>query len=79
MAERAGLPCVPHSANLTLVTLFSLHLMGALSNAGPYVEFCIEPTAHYPWQAGLFSPPLEPRRPWPGRRHQPGLARGGRV
>jgi L-alanine-DL-glutamate epimerase-like enolase superfamily enzyme len=59
MAEAAGLPCVPHSANLTLVTVFSLHMMGAIANAGPYVEFSIEPSAgYYPWQAGIFTPEL---------------------
>jgi L-alanine-DL-glutamate epimerase-like enolase superfamily enzyme len=58
MAEAAGIPCVPHSANLTLVTVFTLHLMGALQSAGPYVEFSIEPTSYYPWQEGIFSPPL---------------------
>jgi L-alanine-DL-glutamate epimerase-like enolase superfamily enzyme len=36
--------------------------MGAIENAGPYVEFSIEPTSYYPWQEGLFSPPLEARR-----------------
>ncbi len=61
MARDAGLPCVPHSANLTLVTVFSLHMMGAIANAGAYVEFSIEPTAYYPWQQGLFSPALEAR------------------
>jgi L-alanine-DL-glutamate epimerase-like enolase superfamily enzyme len=61
MAEAAGIPCVPHSANLTLVTVFTLHLMSALANAGPYVEFSIEPAAYYPWQEGLFSPPLVAR------------------
>jgi L-alanine-DL-glutamate epimerase-like enolase superfamily enzyme len=62
MAKAAGLPCVPHSANLSMVTVFSLHLMGAIENAGPYVEFSIEPTAdYYPWQADLFSPALEAR------------------
>jgi L-alanine-DL-glutamate epimerase-like enolase superfamily enzyme len=62
MAEEAGLICVPHSANLTLVTVFSLHMMGAIANAGPYVEFSIEPTAdYYPWQAGIFTPELEAR------------------
>ena len=62
MAKAAGLPCVPHSANLSMVTVFSLHLMGAIENAGPYVEFSIEPTSdYYPWQAGLFSPALEAR------------------
>ncbi|MDH3474932.1 MAG: mandelate racemase/muconate lactonizing enzyme family protein [Rhodospirillales bacterium] len=61
LAEAAGLPCVPHSANLSMVTVFSLHLMGALANAGPYVEFSIEPSEYYPWQEGLFSPALEAR------------------
>jgi len=62
MAEAAGLPCVPHSANLSLVTVFSLHMMGAIPNAGPYVEFSIEPTAdYYPWQEGIFAPELKAR------------------
>src|SRR5262249_7406658 len=39
MAAEAGLSVVPHSANLSLVTVFSLHLMAAIPNAGPYVEF----------------------------------------
>lgn len=58
MAAQAGLPCVPHSANLSLVTVFALHMMGAIPNAGPYVEFSIEPTA---WTDGLYSPAFEVR------------------
>ncbi len=61
MAAKAGLPCVPHSANLSLVTVFTLHMMGALENAGPYVEFAIEGLDYYPWQDGLFTPALEAR------------------
>jgi len=61
MAKAAGLPCVPHSANLSLVTVFTLHMMGAIENAGPYVEFSIEPASYYPWQEGIFSPALEVR------------------
>ncbi|NJN81211.1 MAG: mandelate racemase/muconate lactonizing enzyme family protein [Caldilineaceae bacterium] len=56
MAEQAGLPCVPHSANHSLVTVFTLHMMGAIANAGPHVEFSIEPT---PWVSDLFTPVLE--------------------
>jgi L-alanine-DL-glutamate epimerase-like enolase superfamily enzyme len=57
MAEASGLPVTPHSANLSLVTVFTLHIMGALANAGPYVEFSIEPNAgYYPWQEGLYDP-----------------------
>jgi L-alanine-DL-glutamate epimerase-like enolase superfamily enzyme len=58
LARAAGLPVVPHSANLTLVTVFALHLMGAIENAGPYVELSIEPDEYYPWQRGLFEPEL---------------------
>jgi L-alanine-DL-glutamate epimerase-like enolase superfamily enzyme len=59
MAEAAGLPVTPHSANLSLVTIFTLHLMAALPNAGPYVEFSIEGADYYPWQEGLFSPAFQ--------------------
>ncbi len=55
MAAEAGLPCVPHSANLSMVTLFTLHMLAAIPNAGPHLEFSIEPTG---WAEGLFSPPL---------------------
>ncbi|HIB90089.1 TPA: mandelate racemase/muconate lactonizing enzyme family protein [Candidatus Poribacteria bacterium] len=55
MAQVTGKSCVPHSANLSLVTVFSLHMMGAIENAGDYVEFSIEPTA---WTENLFSPIL---------------------
>lgn len=41
MAAERGLPCVPHSANLTLVTVFTLHLLGAIPNAGPYLEYSV--------------------------------------
>ena len=61
MAAAAGLPCTPHSANLSMVTVFTLHLMGAIANAGPYVEFSIEPSEYYPWQVGLFEPALAVR------------------
>jgi L-alanine-DL-glutamate epimerase-like enolase superfamily enzyme len=59
LAKEAGLLCMPHSANLSLVTVFSLHMMGAIENAGPYVEFSIEPSSSYPWQVGMFDPALE--------------------
>ena len=55
MAEERGIPCTPHSANLSLVTVFTLHLVGAIPNAGPFVEFSIETT---PWTDGLFTPAL---------------------
>ncbi len=60
MAAERGLPCVPHSANLSLVTVFTLHLMAALRNAGDYVEFSIEESDWISeWIEGLYSPGLE--------------------
>jgi L-alanine-DL-glutamate epimerase-like enolase superfamily enzyme len=54
MAHRAGIPCTPHSANLSMVTMFTMHLLGAIPNAGKYLEFSIEEADYYPWQYGLF-------------------------
>jgi L-alanine-DL-glutamate epimerase-like enolase superfamily enzyme len=42
MGQKAGKLVVPHSSHLSLVTLFSLHFMAAVPNAGPFVEFTIE-------------------------------------
>ncbi len=58
MAAEAKLPCVPHSANLSMVSVFTLHLLAAIPNAGPHMEFSIEPT---PWAQGLYAPALEVR------------------
>lgn len=61
MAQRAGMPITPHSANLSLVTVFTMHVMLALKNAGPYVEFSIEGEEYYPWQYGIYEPMPEAR------------------
>ncbi len=50
------LPCVPHSANVSMVTVFTLHMLAAIPNAGDYLEFSIEPTE---WARGLYEPALE--------------------
>ncbi|MGQ0428461.1 MAG: mandelate racemase/muconate lactonizing enzyme family protein [Gammaproteobacteria bacterium] len=54
LAAGAGLPCIPHSANLSMVTLFTMHLLRAIPNAGSYLEFSIEGADYYPWQQELF-------------------------
>jgi L-alanine-DL-glutamate epimerase-like enolase superfamily enzyme len=54
MAADAALACTPHSANLSLVTIATLHLLAALPNAGPYLELSIEGVDYYPWQSDLF-------------------------
>lgn len=54
LAAEAGLPVTPHSANLSLVTICTMHLLAALPNAGKYLEFSIEGPDYYPWQEGLY-------------------------
>ncbi|MCY3879261.1 MAG: mandelate racemase/muconate lactonizing enzyme family protein [Rhodobacteraceae bacterium] len=54
MARRAGMSVTPHSANLSLVTLCTMHFLKALPNAGKYLELSIEDGEYYPWQEGLF-------------------------
>jgi len=54
LAEAAGLPVTPHAANLSLVTMCTMHLLGAIPNAGKYLEFSIEGPEYYPWQQELF-------------------------
>lgn len=56
MAEEAGIPCTPHAANLSMVTVFTLHMQGAIKNAGPYLEYSIESD---PWTRNLFDPILQ--------------------
>jgi L-alanine-DL-glutamate epimerase-like enolase superfamily enzyme len=58
MAEQAGLLCVPHSANESMVLTFSLHMMGAIPNAGPHIEYSIEPPI---CPEGLYTPLPEVR------------------
>jgi L-alanine-DL-glutamate epimerase-like enolase superfamily enzyme len=54
MAAAAGLPCTPHAANLSLVTICTMHLLAAIPNAGKYLELSIEGDDYYPWQRDLF-------------------------
>jgi L-alanine-DL-glutamate epimerase-like enolase superfamily enzyme len=54
MGAKADLSCTPHCANLSMVTLFTMHLLRAIPNAGKYLEFSIEGPDYYPWQEALF-------------------------
>lgn len=54
LAEARGMPCTPHCANLSFVTLFTMHFLRAINNPGKYLEFSIEDAKYYPWQEGLF-------------------------
>ena len=57
MGQKAGKLVVPHSSHLSLVTLFSLHFMAAIPNAGPFVEFTIEGDVNK--GETIYSPALE--------------------
>lgn len=52
MAADRGLPCRPHSANRSLVLVFTLHLLAAIDNATPYTEYSIEDH----WAEGMLEP-----------------------
>ncbi len=58
MAAERSKPCTPHSANRSLVTVFTMHLLASIPNAGPFMELSIEPA---PWAEALFEPGLEVR------------------
>jgi L-alanine-DL-glutamate epimerase-like enolase superfamily enzyme len=57
MGQQAGKVVVPHSSHLSLITLFSLHFMAAIRNAGPFVEFSIEPDGNR--NEEFYSPALQ--------------------
>ena len=56
LAKNGNKTCVPHSANLSLVTVFAMHLMAAIDNAAPFLEYSIEST---PWAEELYEPFLK--------------------
>ncbi len=49
-----GFVCTPHAANLSLVTMCTMHLLRAIPNRGPYLELAIEGADYYPWTQDLF-------------------------
>jgi L-alanine-DL-glutamate epimerase-like enolase superfamily enzyme len=59
MAEIAGMKCIPHSANIAMVSVFTLHLMGAIKNAGPFFELSIENDDISRQARELYAPQLE--------------------
>ncbi|MCW3094490.1 MAG: Mandelate racemase/muconate lactonizing enzyme C-terminal domain protein [Chthonomonadaceae bacterium] len=60
LAQQAHKQVVPHSANLSMVTLFALHFMAAIPNSGPFVEFSIEEGGDQNREA-LYRPALKVR------------------
>ena len=55
MINESGFKCTPHAANLSLVTVCTMHFLKAIPNAGKYLEYSIEGEDYYPWQKKLFS------------------------
>ena len=55
MAKQKNIICTPHAANLSLVTVCTMHFLKGISNSGQFLEFSIEGDDYYPWQTGLFS------------------------
>jgi L-alanine-DL-glutamate epimerase-like enolase superfamily enzyme len=53
MAAERGVRATPHTANRSLLTVFGLHAMRAMSNPFPFLEFSIEDT---PWTDNLYDP-----------------------
>jgi L-alanine-DL-glutamate epimerase-like enolase superfamily enzyme len=58
MAAEKKLKCVPHSANLSMLMVFTLHIFAAISNPGDRVEWTIESDK---WTQSLHSPVMEVR------------------
>ena len=54
MAAEAKIPVTPHAANRSMVTVFTMHYLAAIPNAGNYLELSIEGEDYYPWEQGLF-------------------------
>jgi L-alanine-DL-glutamate epimerase-like enolase superfamily enzyme len=55
MAELSEVICTPHTANLSLVTVCTMHFLKALKNGGEFLEFSIEGEDYYPWQKNFFA------------------------
>ena len=55
LAEDAEIICTPHAANLSLVTVCTMHFLRGIKNAGQFLEFSIEGEDYYPWQKGIFA------------------------
>ncbi|WP_248927261.1 mandelate racemase/muconate lactonizing enzyme family protein [Paenibacillus hamazuiensis] len=58
MAQEAGMTCTPHAANLSMVTVFTMHMVAAIPNAGRFMEFTVESDA---WTEDLFTAGFEVR------------------
>jgi L-alanine-DL-glutamate epimerase-like enolase superfamily enzyme len=58
LAEYAGMTCTPHAANHSMVTIFTMHMVSSIPNAGALMEYSIENDV---WTENLFTTKLEVR------------------
>ena len=56
LADSAAMRCTPHSANVSMVTIFTLHLLRSIPNAGPFLELSIEEAGEL---GQLYEPKLQ--------------------
>ncbi|MFC3252535.1 mandelate racemase/muconate lactonizing enzyme family protein [Paenibacillus sepulcri] len=56
LARSAGILCMPHAANKSLLTVFTAHLLASIPNGGERMEFSIE---NETITKGLFNEPLD--------------------
>lgn len=56
LGHEAHIQCTPHAANLSMVTVFSLHFIRSIPNAGPFLEYSIEDQDHF---KSIYEPELE--------------------
>ena len=58
MAHKAGKLCIPHSSNVSMVSVFTLHMLGAIPNS-KYIEFTIDGTSELARESqAMYEPQL---------------------
>ena len=58
MAHKSGKLCVPHTSNFSMVSVFTLHMLGAIPNS-KYIEFTIDGTSELARESrALYEPQL---------------------
>jgi len=72
MAHEAGLVVKPHAANLSMVTVFTMHMLAAIPGAGE-LEFSIEAVTNMTREArAMFEPAVEVKDGRAHLTHEPG-------
>jgi len=59
MAQAEGKTCVPHSANHSMLLLFTMHLYNAIDNPAPFLEYSIEDILGQDWFLNMYEPTIK--------------------